>query len=212
MRRKSRLFALAEHLRGRRTGTTAQALAERFGVSIRTIHRDLEALQEAALPVHAERGRGGGFSLDRAYTLPPINLSPREAAVLVVLGAYARRLRLLPFEETLESALDKVRGALSASGQRELLAHVETLEFTGVPAPAVVPEVRRAVERAWFERAVVEITYVNSSFVESTRPVRVERVLFERNATTIYGKDLESGETRPFRLDKITRARVRDPE
>src|ERR1700750_1000547 len=102
MRRRERLFAIAEHLRGRRTGTTAEALAERFGVSIRTIHRDLDALRDASLPLHAERGRGGGGGVGRAYTLPPINLSPREAAVLVVLGSYAKRLRLLPFEETLE--------------------------------------------------------------------------------------------------------------
>lgn len=208
MRRQSRLFALAEHLRGRRTGTTAEALAERFGVSVRTIHRDLDALRDAALPLQAERGRGGGFALDRAYTLPPINLSPREAAVLVVLGAYAKRLRLIPFEETLERAIDKVRGALSGSAQRELLAHVERLEFTGVPTPPVSPDVRRVVEQAWFEQSPIEIHYVSSSFVESKYAIVIERVLLERNETLIYGKDLASKEIRPFRLHKITVARI----
>ena len=207
MRRQSRLFALAEHLRGRRTGTTAEALAERFGVSVRTIHRDLDALREASLPLQAERGRGGGFALDRAYTLPPINLSPREAAVLVVLGAYAKRLRLLPFEETLECAVDKVRGALTASAQRELLEHLKRLEFTGVPAPPVDAAVRRAVEQAWFEQAELHITYVSNS-IEDKRTIRIERVLLERNATLVYGNDQATGEVRPFRLDRITRAQV----
>jgi predicted DNA-binding transcriptional regulator YafY len=211
MRRQSRLFALAEHLRGRRTGTTAEALAERFGVSIRTIHRDLDALREASLPLHAERGRGGGFALDRAYTLPPINLSPREAAVLVVLGAYAKRLRLLPFEETLERAIDKVRGALSASAQRELLEHLKNLEFTGVPAPPVDPAVRRAVEQAWFEQAALGITYVGGDSIERKRTIRIQRVLLERNETLLYGQDPETGETRPYRLDRITRAHVIPP-
>ncbi|HEX4474012.1 MAG TPA: HTH domain-containing protein [Polyangiaceae bacterium] len=209
MRRQSRLFALAEHLRGRKTGVTAEALADRFGVSIRTIHRDLDTLREASLPVFAERGRGGGIALDRAYTLPPVNLSAREAAVLVVLGAYAKRLRLLPFEETLEGAIDKVRGALSGSAQRELLDHVSRLEFTGVPAPPVTAEVRRAVEQAWFEQCPLDVTYVSSSFVESTTTVIVDRVLLERNATMIYGKSIETADVRPYRLDKITRAVVR---
>jgi predicted DNA-binding transcriptional regulator YafY len=206
MRKKSRLFALAEHLRGRRTGVTAEALAERFGVSVRTIHRDLDALREASLPVQAERGRGGGFALDRAYTLPPVNLSPREAAVLVVLGKYARRLRLIPFEDTLEQAIDKVRGALSGSAQRELLQHVERLEFTGVPSPPVAAEVRRAVEQAWFEQCALEVTYVSSSFVEKQSVIVIERVLFERNETLLYGRDVETKDIRPYRLDRITRA------
>ncbi|HEY0134657.1 MAG TPA: HTH domain-containing protein, partial [Nannocystis sp.] len=45
MRRSERLFAIAEHLRGRRSGVTAAALAERFGVTLRTMYRDLESLR-----------------------------------------------------------------------------------------------------------------------------------------------------------------------
>jgi predicted DNA-binding transcriptional regulator YafY len=118
--RQARLFAIAEYLRGRRTGVTARMIADRFGITPRTVYRDLDALRAADLPLHAEQGRGGGYALDRHYALPPINLNAREAAVLVALGAYATRMRLLPFAETLEGALDKVRGALSASAQREL--------------------------------------------------------------------------------------------
>ena len=142
MTRQARLFAIAEYLRGRRTGTTAQAIADRFGVTLRTIYRDLDALRLADLPLHAEQGRGGGYALDRHYSLPPVNLNAREAAVLVALGAYARRMRLLPFAETLEAALDKVRGALSASAQRELLSVLDGLQFVGVPALPVPAAVR----------------------------------------------------------------------
>src|ERR1700759_2670187 len=102
MRRTERLFALGEYLRGRRTGVTAEQLAERFGVTIRTIYRDLDALREGALPLVAERGPGGGYALDRSYTLPPVNFTPREAAVLAVLGRFATETRLLPFVDTLE--------------------------------------------------------------------------------------------------------------
>src|SRR6476469_5811841 len=139
MQRTERLFALAEYLRGRRTGVTAEVLAERFGVTVLTIYRDLAALRAAALPLAAERGRGGGFALDRSYSLPPVNFTAREAALLVALGRFAIEMRLLPFTETLERALDKVRGALSASAQRELLDLVQSLEFVGVPA-LPVPE------------------------------------------------------------------------
>src|SRR5450432_629722 len=133
MSRTERLFALTEYLRGRRTGVTAESLAERFDVTIRTIYRDLDSLRTASLPVRADRGPGGGYALDRRYSLPPVNFTAREAALLLTVGRYATEMRLLPFADTLESALDKVRGALSGSAQRELVHLIAALKFVGVP-------------------------------------------------------------------------------
>src|SRR3954468_24828109 len=161
MQRTERLFALTEYLRGRRTGVTAEILAERFEVTVRTIYRDLDTLRAAALPLSAERGRGGGYALDRSYSLPPVNFTAREAALLVALGRSAIDMRLIPFTETLEAELDKVRAALSASAQRELLARLEELTFLGVPALPSKKAVRAAVERAWFEQQPLRITYVD---------------------------------------------------
>src|ERR1041384_6852065 len=150
MQRTERLFALAEYLRGRRTGVTAEVLAERFGVTLRTIYRDLDALRAASMPLAAERGRGGGYALDRSYSLPPVNFTAREAALLVALGKYAIDMRMLPFTDTLQSGLDKVRAALSTSAQRELLTRLKDLSFHGVPGLPSKKAVRAGIERAWF--------------------------------------------------------------
>jgi predicted DNA-binding transcriptional regulator YafY len=208
MQRTERLFALAEYLRGRRTGVTAEALAERFEVTVRTIYRDLDALRAAAMPVSAERGRGGGYALDRSYSLPPVNFTAREAALLVALGRFAIEMRLLPFAETLESALDKVRAALSTSAQRDLLVRLRELTFFGVPALPSKKGVRAAVERAWFEQQPLAITYVDGNNVESRRKIRIQEVHMDRHETRLDALDLELGEKRPFRLDRITRAEV----
>jgi len=208
VKRTERLFALAEYLRGRRTGVTAEALAERFAVTVRTIYRDLDALRAAALPLAAERGRGGGYALDRHYNLPPVNFTAREAALLVALGRFAVDMRLLPFTETLGGALDKVRAALSTSAQRELLTRLDELSFHGVPAVATRKEVREALERAWFERQPLRITYVDGKFIETTRDIRVEAVRMDRHETRIDAVDLDRGEHRHFRLDRIVRAEV----
>ncbi len=203
MRRKSRLFALAEYLRGRRTGVTAEVLAERFGVTVRTIYRDLDALRDASLPVQAERGPGGGYALDRAYTLPPVNFTPREAAVLVVLGRFATETRLVPFVDTLESALSKVRGALTAGQQREALAHAEKLTFAAVPALPTRPAVRRVIEEAWFEQRAIRVRYRRGDGSPNERTVRITRVLMERTMTILECEDLETQESRGVRLDRI---------
>jgi predicted DNA-binding transcriptional regulator YafY len=205
MRRQSRLFALAEYLRGRRTGVTAETLAERFGVTPRTIYRDLDALRDASLPVQADRGRGGGYALDRNYTLPPVNFTAREAALLVAVGGWAASMRYVPFSDTLRAALDKVRGALSASAQREAIAHAGTLRFVGVPAPAVLPEVRRMVEEAWFEQRPVRLEY-RKNYELFCRHVRIRGVIMERGMTLLECDDLDEGQPRTVRFDRVERA------
>jgi predicted DNA-binding transcriptional regulator YafY len=203
MRRKSRLFALAEYLRGRRTGVTAEHLAERFGVTVRTIYRDLDALRDASLPVQAERGPGGGYALDRSYTLPPVNLTPREAALLVVLGRFATETRLVPFVDTLDTALNKVRGALTAGQQREALSHADKLVFAAVPALPVRPQIRRVIEEAWFEHRPVRVKYRRSDGSSNARTVRILRVLMERTMTVLECQDVETQEVRGIRLDRV---------
>lgn len=205
MRRAERLFALAEHLRARRTGVTAAALAERFGVTLRTIYRDLDSLRAAELPVVAERGRGGGYALERDYSMPPVNFSAREAAVLISAGRWLAEMRVLPFTRTLESAVDKVQAALSRSAQRELLARLKSLQFVGVPAPASRPEVREAVERAWFEGRPLTIRYEGAKGA-SERTVRIRQIVMERGETLLNCDDLDKGAPRQFRLDRIAAA------
>jgi predicted DNA-binding transcriptional regulator YafY len=212
MRKKSRLFALAEYLKGRRTGVTAEQLAEKFGVTVRTIYRDLDALRDAALPVSAERGPGGGFALDRTYTLPPVNLTPREAALLVVLGRFATETRLVPFVDTLDAALTKVRGALTAGQQREALAHADKLVFAAIPVLPTPPRIRKIIEEAWFEQRAVCVTYRRSDGSSNTRTVRIARVLMERTMTMLECEDIVTREVRGVRLDRVETAVLHEEE
>ena len=211
MKRTERLFALAEHLRARRTGITAEALAEKFGVTVRTIYRDLDSLRAASLPLSAERGRGGGYALDTRYTLPPVNFTAREAALLVALGRFATEMRLLPFTETLDRALDKVRGALSTSAQRELTGRLKELQFVGIPQPPVARAIRAAVERAWFEQQPLRIVYRSGNYERTTRDVKITSVFMERTETRLNCIDIAKNEERQFRLDRIEKAEVIGP-
>ncbi len=208
MKRSARLFALAEHLRSRRTGVTAEELADHFGVTIRTIYRDLDTLRDAELPLTAERGRGGGYALDRAYSLPPVNFTAREAALLLRIGSHVREMRLVPFITALSSALTKVRAALPLARQRELGLELSGLQFTGVPATACPEPVRRALEEAWFSRAPLRLRYVDSNGVRTLRTVRLDTVVMERSLTLLNVDDLDKNERRQFRLDRIEWAEV----
>lgn len=207
MRRTERLFALAEHLRARRSGVTAEALAERFDVSLRTIYRDLDSLRAASLPLQAERGRGGGYALDRSYSLPPVNFTAREAALLLVAGRFLSEMRILPFSTALERALDKVRAALPASAQRDLDKLEKKIAFVGVPAHAVSVAVREAVEAAFFEGRPLKIRYDGREKI-TERTIKIEQIVLERTETILNTMDLEKGEPRQFRLHRVLSVEV----
>lgn len=208
MRRTERLIAIAEHLRARRTGVTAEQLADRFGVTIRTMYRDLATLRAASLPIGADRGRGGGYALDRGYTVPSVNFTAREAAVLVSAATWLEQMRFIPFATTLRSATEKVRAALGASAQRELLTHLKELDYVGVPARSAVPEVRTAVEEAWFEQRPLRFTYRDADGVATTRRARVRKVVMDRSETRLVCDDLDKKAERVFLLHRIERASV----
>ncbi len=112
LRRVERQHALIEALRARapRT-TTGHLLAERLGVAVRTIERDIARLRDAGVPITVRSGPGGGYRLDTSSSLAPLSLTPGEAAALVValaaVGPYA--------SASARSAMDKLLAALRAA-------------------------------------------------------------------------------------------------
>lgn len=108
-----RQHAIIEELRlNAPRATTAAGLAERTGVSIRTIERDIERLSASGVPIQRRRGRYGGFRLDTVARPDPVPLTPGEIATLI-----ASLSTLGPFTTaTGDSALRKLVVALTSSG------------------------------------------------------------------------------------------------
>src|ERR1035437_10368915 len=74
----SRLITLILLLQNRPNQKAAD-LAGELGVSVRTLHRYFSDLDDMGIPIYAERGPYGGFSLVRGYKMPPLVVSPEEA-------------------------------------------------------------------------------------------------------------------------------------
>ena len=111
--RADRLFSIVLLLQSHRN-LTARDLAARLEVSERTIHRDMEALSGAGIPVIAERGAGGGWSLLGEYRTNLTGLNEAEIRSLFAIKP-SRLLADLKMEKAAEAAFLKLRAALPPS-------------------------------------------------------------------------------------------------
>src|SRR5579863_10246468 len=110
--RTDRLYALVEELRAvAPRPRSARWLAGRFEVSPRTVERDISALQQSGVPIWAEPGRAGGYCLDKARSLPPVNLTPGEAVAMAVA---LHGLAGTPFQAVAGTALRKLVASMQA--------------------------------------------------------------------------------------------------
>jgi len=205
--RTDRLYALVEELRAvAPRPRTARQLAERFEVSVRTIERDLGALLEAGVPLYASPGPGGGYAIDKAHTLPPVNFTADEAAALAIALA---RPAASPLSGALRSALRKVVGAMPVEGAeaaQRLVGRVGLFPHpTDVPPPAA-----RAVEQAVLAGRVVELAYQDRHGHATARAVEPMAFVGSGNAWYLVGHCRLRHDTRAFRLDRIAEARVTD--
>jgi predicted DNA-binding transcriptional regulator YafY len=202
--RTERLYAIAEALRAAGDdGRTSEWLATRFEVSTRTIKRDVTALQEAGRPIAGLGGRGGGYRIDPAVTLPPIAFTPAEAIAIATLMSVQGDA---PYVTEGRRALAKVLDAMvpgGRSGATTLADRVWTRASEHVrPSKAV-----RVVEEAVARQVVVVLDYVDGDGVASERrPVEPLGFANTRGSWYLMAWCRRRRAGRWFRLDRIRRA------
>ncbi len=109
IKRLSRLTAILTQLQSKRF-LTATRLADRFGVSVRTIYRDIKALEEAGVPVLTEEGKG--YSLMEGYRIPPVMFTEREANALITAEQLVMNNKDTSFVKDYTDAVHKIKSVL----------------------------------------------------------------------------------------------------
>ncbi|HEY3597298.1 MAG TPA: YafY family protein [Paraburkholderia sp.] len=139
-------------VRGR---VTAQALAEEFDVSIRTVYRDIDQLSTAGVPVYADRGPGGGFALLDGYRARLTGITKAEAETLSIAGL-AGAVSDLGLSEQLRAAQLKLVTALpdaapdaSRIGSR---LHIDPVGW--YRRPAAVPQLTLLASAVWEQKRI----------------------------------------------------------
>jgi predicted DNA-binding transcriptional regulator YafY len=203
--RLARMTRLVSILQAHPDGIRTAEVAERVGMSVRTVYRDLRAIdEEIGVPIWADGGRWG-IDQEKAF-LPPLKLTQGEAMAIVL----AARLMVRyadKYDPDLASAFEKVERGLPAA----LAEHVErTLDVLAkAPRDARFNTNVRLLTKAWAERRVVSIDYEPALYDHGATPRRatVRPFLLEPSLQThalyLVGFDEERGALRTFKVERI---------
>lgn len=179
-------------------------LADRLGVSSRTLRRDVDRLRELGYPVDASRGVDGGYQLAAGAALPPLVVDDEEAVALAVGMQAAAQGAVAGIEEAAVRALTKVVQVMPAHLRRR----VEAVRAVTVPSgweagPPLHPDVLTTAAQACRDDERLEFAYTTHAGAAATRLVEPHRLVPLGRRWYLVAYDLHRHDWRSFRLDRM---------
>jgi predicted DNA-binding transcriptional regulator YafY len=208
----TRLITLVFLLQNR-PNQKASELAEQVGVSLRTVHRYFEMLEEMGIPVYSERGPYGGFSLVRGYKMPPLVFTLEEAVAVVLGTGIVEEMWGDLYREAARGALAKLENLLPEEQLREVAWARSSLVATGLhraDLKAQTPALEK-LRRAIREHRSVIMDYQSSQVPHPSRRGMDPYALVHRwGWWYVIGFCHVHQEIRTFRVDRITDVALSD--
>ena len=199
----ARLLRVLSLLQSPREWTGAQ-LAERLGVTTRTVRNDIERLRALGYPVTASSGPRGGYRLGSGSSLPPLLLDDEEAIAVVVGLRTAAGGGVAGIEESSQRALTKLEQVLPSRLRHRVNILQEATATLHTPGPAVAPDVLTAIAGAICDRERLRFDYESSDGTHSLRSAQPRLLVHTRGRWYLAAWDDDQQDWRTFRADRIS--------
>ncbi|MFE2018467.1 helix-turn-helix transcriptional regulator [Streptomyces sp. NPDC059499] len=180
-------------------------LAERLGVSGRTVRNDIERLRTLGYPVDATRGSAGGYRLAAGSAMPPLLLEDDEAVAVTVAVRNVAGSSMAGMEETSLQALAKLEQVLPPRLRRRVRALQQyTVPVPADrPAPAVDTDVLMTLTAACRDHERLRLDYRDHAGASTRRLVEPQRVVNWGRRWYLVAWDVDRDDWRTFRADRI---------
>ena len=182
--------------------TTARELAEKFGVSTRTIYRDIDELSAAGVPVYTNKGSGGGISLLENYVLNRSLITAHERDSLL--------LALKTLQATQYPEIEVILGKIGALFRSAPSADWVQIDFSPWGSGPNEENKFLNIKRAILECRVVTFDYINSDGILSHRSVEPMLLSFKSQAWYMWAYCRTRRNFRTFRISRIRNIAVTD--
>jgi predicted DNA-binding transcriptional regulator YafY len=206
MRRADRLFDIIQTLRTATRPLTAGALADRLEVTVRTIYRDIAALQASRVPI--EGAPGLGYILRRGFDLPPLMFTMEEIDAIAIGVRLLRRLRDPKLQQAAESVLGKLSAVVPPPLQSQLVA--APLYVSEGSAPPVTGIDLSRLRHAIRETRKIAIAYVDEEGRRTERTIWPIAMAYYVDVTIVGAWCQLRSDFRHFRVDRILSSQVLD--
>ncbi|MFC2185721.1 helix-turn-helix transcriptional regulator [Fulvivirgaceae bacterium LMO-SS25] len=204
-KRLSRLVAILTTLQTRRL-ITSTSLAEKFGVSTRTIYRDLKALEQAGVPILTEDGKG--YSLMEGYKIPPVMFTENQANALILAEQLVLKNRDSSLIKDYAEAIDKIKAVLrQAEKDKANLLSVRT-KFAKLEEFEIKSNILSSLQNALTNFYLVKFDYINAENKESKRTVEPFALINTTESWLLVAFCHLRKEFRYFRLDRIQKLQI----
>lgn len=207
MQKSQRLIQLIMRINAK-PSFTVKELADEFGLSTRTITRDLLELSELGVPVYSVQGRGGGYRLLQERLLPPISFTESEAISMFFACQSMEYFGSLPFGEGADSALHKFYHYLPAD-VRETIDRLKNRVMLWNPYRSMSAEVLQTLLKAVMIGSVVTIKYKSSSGI-SVRNIQPIGLYASSGYWYCPAYCFVKEDVRQFRADRILTAALNE--
>ena len=198
-----RLLRLLSMLQARPSWTGPE-LAERLGITVRTVRRDVDRLRRLGYPVNAVPGPAGGYELGVGGVMPPLLLDDDEAVAVAVGLRAAADGTVTGLEEATVSALAKLDQVLPRHlAGRVADLHATTVQLWGRPPERVDATALALVARACRRSERLRFSYTSRSNERTERLVEPYRLVRFGVRWYLVAHDVGRGDWRTFRLDRL---------
>jgi predicted DNA-binding transcriptional regulator YafY len=198
----ARLLRLLSLLQSRRDWTGPD-LAERLGVTGRTVRRDMERLRALGYPVHAAPGTAGGYRLGAGAALPPLLLDDEEAVAVALCLRTGAGGSVEGIEETSVRALAKLEQVLPSRLRHRVQAMQAVTVQPRTGGPVVGQEVLTVLGAACRDRERLRFDYLDHGGAASRRTVEPYRLVHHGRRWYLLAYDVDRADWRTFRADRI---------
>lgn len=204
-KRLSRLVAILTQLQARRLVTSTK-LAEKFGVSTRTIYRDLKALEQAGVPILTEDGKG--YSLMEGYKIPPIMFTENQANALILAEQLVLKNKDRSLINDYAEAIDKIKAVLKQSEKEKVNLLSLRTKFAKLDNYEIKSNILSPLQIAITNFYLVNFEYINAENKKSKRTVEPFALLNISEGWLLVAYCYLRKEFRYFRLDRIQKLQV----
>jgi Predicted transcriptional regulator len=201
MNRLDRISTILVQLQSRPV-VKASDMAKRFGVSLRTIYRDMHTLSEAGIPVCGNSGVG--YSLIEGYRLPSLMFTKEEAIAFLTAEKIVETLTDAQNSNYFHQGMDKIRAALKAVDKNYLHNMGDTIAiYKSKSAQESLPNLLQTILSSINDKSIIDISYTNADEGKSERSLEAVGITFSHPNWYLSAWCHLREEYRMFRLDRI---------